>query len=132
MSTTPNFATTPSYGAADLSTANTNRDGTGTIATVLTAGSSGTIIQRIVVQAKSTTTAGQVRLFVHDGTTARLLKEVSVSALTPSATVQAFTDTLDELSDPGYLPLILESGQSLRASTHNAETFAVHAWGGDF
>ena len=28
--------------------------------------------------------------------------------------------------------LILEAGESLRASTHNAETFNVQAFGGDF
>lgn len=119
MSITSNYAATPKTAVAQVSTANTNRDGTGTLATVFTAGTSGSRIDDIAIIATGTTTAGMVRLFLHDGTNARLWREVAVSAITPSATVSPFSSLL------GNLALVLQSGWSLRASTHNAETFNV-------
>lgn len=127
MASTPNYAATPLVGVAAISTANTNRDGTGTLATVVTAGSSGSRIDGVVVQASGITTAGMVRLYLHDGSTARLWHEVPVTAITPSASVAAFRSEmiLDQ-------PVILANGWSLRASTHNAEAFNVAAFGGSF
>lgn len=132
MAQTPVYAATPRYAVANISAANTARDGTGTIVTVFTAGASGSRIDRVNIEATATTTAGQVRLFIHDGTNARFLKEVAVTALTPSATVQAFTAGLYDGSDPSIFPIILPTGYSLRAAPHNAESFNVHANGGDF
>lgn len=132
MSTSANFAATPRVGIGQVSVANANRDGTGTIENVFTAGADGSRISRIVIQAIVTTTAGQVRLYLHDGTNTRLWKEVAISALTPSAAVQAAHEELSDQSDISLLPLILPSGWSLRASTHNGETFNVIAYGGDF
>lgn len=119
MSTSPQYAGIVKTAAAQVSTANTARDGTGTLATVFTAGTNGSRIDDLTVTATGTTTAGIVRLFLHDGTNARLWKELSVSATTPSATVAAYTTYLSNLA------LTLQSGWSLRASTHNAETFNV-------
>lgn len=119
MASNANYAATPKTAVAQLSAANTNRDGTGTIVTVLTAGTSGSRVDDIVITATGTTTAGMVRLFLHDGTNARLFREVPVTAITPSGTVQAFTASLTNLA------LVLASGWSLRASTHNAEAFNV-------
>jgi hypothetical protein len=119
MSTTANYAATPRAAFGQVSVANTNRDGTGTIATIFTAGASGSRVDDVVIVATGTTTAGMVRLFLHNGTDARLWVEVPVSAATPSGTVQAFTASLLNQS------LILPTGWSLRASTHNAETFNV-------
>lgn len=128
------FAATPKVGVASISTANTARDGTGTIGTVLTAGASGSRVDRIDIQATGTTTAGMVRLFLHNGTTAFLWREVPVSAATPSGTVAAFSasQSSNNAADIGYLPLVLPTGWSLRASTNNAESFVVTAIGGDF
>lgn len=119
MASNANYAATPKSALAQLSAANTLRDGTGTIATVLSAGTSGSRVDDIVITATGTTTAGMVRLFLHDGTNARLFREVPVTAITPSGTVQAFTASLPNLA------LVLAPGWSLRASTHNAESFNV-------
>ena len=119
MSSSAQYAATPRTAVAQVSTANTARDGTGTLATVFTAGASGSRIDDIAIIATGTTTAGMVRLFLHDGTNARLWREVAVSAITPSATVSPFSSLL------GSLALVLQTGWSLRASTHNAETFNV-------
>lgn len=126
MASAPIFVGTPKTWMAALSAANTNRDGTGTIVTVASAGSSGSRIDTVRVIGTAAVTAGVVRLFVHDGTNTRLLKEVMVAATTPSAAVETFTQDIDFPSG-----LFLPSGWSLRAATHNAEAFNVIARGGD-
>ena len=119
MSTSAQYAATPKTEVAQISTANTARDGTGTVATVDTAGTNGSRIDDLTIIATGTTTAGLVRLFISNGTITRLWREIAVSAITPSATVSPFSSLL------GNLALVLQSGWSLRASTHNAETFNV-------
>jgi hypothetical protein len=119
MGINANYANTPRAAVGQVSVANTNRDGTGTLATIFTAGSSGSRIDDIKIQATGTTTAGVVRLFVHDGTNARLLAENLVTAVTPSTTVEAWSTTLLNQA------IVLPNGWSLRASTNNGETFNV-------
>lgn len=119
MSVQAQYAATAKTAVAQVTTANTARDGTGTIVTVFTAGASGSRIEDIVLTATVTTTAGAVRLFLHDGTTARLWKEVAVSANTVSATNNAWTSSLTNQA------LVLQTGWSLRASTEKAEAINV-------
>lgn len=120
MATAAQYAATPRSALAVLSAANTNRDGTtGTYVTVFTAGSSGSRIDDIRINAAATVTAGVVRLFIHDGTNGRLFAEVMVTATTPSTTVQTWGTALLNQG------IILPNGYSLRASTNNAETFHV-------
>lgn len=130
MSTAPAFASTPRNAIGQVTAANTARDGTGTVVTVFTAGAAGSKIERVRIQATGTTTAGVVRLFIHDGTNFRLLREVLVGAITPSVTVEAFSANVD-LSTPDQV-IVLPIGYSLRASTNNAETFNVFVVGGDY
>lgn len=127
MATAAQFTATPKVGVVVISTANTNRDGNGTLGTVFTAGTSGSRIERVQVKAQETTTAGMVRLFVHNGTTAYLLTEIPVVPVTPSGTLPAYEFTF--VFDGG---LVIPTGYSLRASTNNAESFNVVAMGGDF
>lgn len=127
MAATPQFTGTPNVGIAALSVANTNRDGTGTIATIITAGASGSRIDKVVVKATATTTAGMVRLFLHDGANAKLLTEITVTAVTVSASTPGFETVVDFLGG-----LVVPTGYSLRAATHNAESFNVTAFGGNF
>ena len=126
------YASTPKVGVGQISTANTNRDGTGTIGTVFTAGTNGSRIDMIDVQATATTTSGMIRLFVHDGTSAYLVAELPVLAVTPSGTSPAYSQQLNTNTMTQFLPIVLPTGWSLRASTNNAEAFNVIAFGGDF
>lgn len=119
MATAAQYASTVQNAQAQISTANTNRNGTGTIATVMTGATNGTRIDDIYIVATGTTTAGVVRLFISDGSNVRLWQEILVSAVTPSTTVQVWSYTLLNQA------LILESGWSLQASTNNAETFNI-------
>ena len=132
MATQAQYAAAPRCGVGQVSVANTNRDGTGTIATIFPAGANGSRIDAINLKAVGTTTAGMLRLFLHDGTNARLLTEVPVVAITPSETLPTWEAQLNVNTMVQVLPLVLPAGYSLRASTHNAETFNVIALGGDF
>jgi hypothetical protein len=126
MATQPAFATTPRIGMGQVTAANTNRDGTGTIATILTGVAAGTRINEIGIEATGTTTAGMVRLYLHDGTNARLFDEFVVAAITVGASTAGYSATKT------YDNLVLPSASwSIRASTHNAETFNVIVLGAD-
>ena len=126
MATAPPFPSTPRVGSAQMSTANANRDGTGTIVDVLTGVSAGTRVSSVVVQAIVTTTAGMVRLYYYDGTNTRLVDEIPIPAVTVSASQQGYR------VQRYYNDLVLAgSTHKLQASTHNAETFNVVAFAGD-
>jgi len=130
MATTAQYAAQPNLEISQVTTANTARDGTGTIVTVATgpataaAAGVGERITRVVVQATGTTTAGVIRFFISldNGTTNRLICEKLVSAVTPSTTVSAFRIEVNEL-----VGLVLPGGGAalLRASTNNTETFNI-------
>lgn len=127
MSTSAQFAATPRAAYGQVSVANTNRDGTGTIATIFTAGSSGSRVDDIYIVATGTVTAGVVRLFLNDGTNTRLWQEILVTATVPSTTVQVWSYSLLNQA------LVLPTGYSLRAATNNAETFNIDVTrAGDF
>lgn len=129
MAATINFANAPRTTGVAISTANTNRDGTGTLGVVITAGTNGTRIDRIRIQATVTTTAGMVRLFLYDGANYFALQETVVTAITVGANTAAFNA---EITYGDARPLLLPSGWSIRAGTHNAENFNVTAYGADF
>jgi hypothetical protein len=119
MSTSAQYASTVRSASAQVTTANTNRNGTGTIVSVFTAGSSGSRIDDIYIVATGTTTAGVVRLYISDGTNIRLWQEILVPANTPSTSNQVFSYALLNQA------LIIASGYSLQASTNNSETFNI-------
>ena len=120
MATTAQYASTVQNASAQVTTANTNRNGTGTIVSVMTGATNGTRIDDIYIVATGTTTAGVVRLFLNDGTTSYLWQEILVTAITPSTTVQVFSFTL-----LNQALILASSSWSLRASTNNSETFNI-------
>ena len=131
VTATPIFVQAPKIlGVAAISTANTNRDGSGTLGTIVTGSTNGDKIEHIDIAATGTTTAGVIRLYIYNGATAFLWKEILVDAITPSATVKVWSYTID-CSVPANC-LFLQSGYLLKASTHNAETFNVSAHGGSY
>ncbi len=126
MAAEPVFAVTPRIGATNVATANTNRDGSGTVSTLIVGASTGTRVVEIVCKARVTTTAGMVRAFLYDGSTYRLLDEYSIAAATVSASVQSTRVSTT------YNNLILPSASwSIVVSTHNAESMDVIALAAD-
>lgn len=125
MAQDPQFLTSVRTEMGQISVANTNRDGTGTIVSIFTAGASGSKILSIEVKATGNTTGNIIRFFLNDGVNKRLWYELTSSVTTVSGTVQSFYQRIAP-------DLLLESGWSLEASTHAAETFNVIATGGDY
>jgi hypothetical protein len=128
MAASPSFTSTPRIGSVTVSTANTNLDGTGTIVSVLTGVAAGTKVFEVRVQAQGTTSDGAVRLFLSTdgGSTWRLFEEFSVPLTTVSASSRAVQGSRS------YDNLVLPNAScQLGASTHNAESFSVFAFGGD-
>ena len=116
---------TANTGLVAISTANTNLDGTGTLGTLLTAAANGTLVKSVTIKATTNTTQGMIRLFVYDGTNTRLVSEIEVDAVTKSTIDETFEKYIE-------LNLKLKSGDLLKVSTQNAETFNVIAEGLDW
>lgn len=133
MATSAQYASTPVFGSANLTTADTSLTAPTTVGTVLTAGASGTRIDYIDLQGVATTVAGLINLFVFDGTNYILWQQVPVQAVTSSTTAPAFASALSSNSHANIMPLNLPTGYSLRATTSVAQTgLRVTAYGGNF
>ena len=127
LNTVPRFIEHHVIGMGQVSSANTGRDGSGDVVTVLVGGTDGTLISLVRVQAIVTTTAGMVRLFIDDGSNVRLLCEIPIDAVSVGANVEGFSAEWVPTRD-----LVLPSGWELQASTHNAEAINVFAFGGGY
>ena len=97
--TSPIFPLTPIVGIATLTaataiTSRANITGTTGLVQLTATSTNGTKIDAITVTAKGTTVANILDIWVYNGTTSFLYAEVSISAVTPSTTVQAFTTTV--------------------------------------
>jgi len=124
MSANPVFIGTYLVGHGQITAANVNRDGTGTIVDIATGAALGTLVETLDIIATVATTIGMIRLYLLTGGNTRLWKEIPVVAVNPSATTPTWSFKLEE-------PLFLPVGVKLRASTERAETFNVFARGGD-
>lgn len=116
---------TANTGCVTISTANTNLDGTGTLGTVLTAASNGTLIKSVIIKAQVSTTQGMIRLFVSGGGATELIAEIEVPAVTKSSVDPSYECYLE-------LNYALKSGYILKASTQIGEAFNVIAEGLDW
>jgi hypothetical protein len=118
-------------GLVMINTANTNRDGTGSLGDVITGTTDGTRVDRVVIKAGGTTTNGMVRVYLYNGTNTMLWDEVFVPAITASNTAVTFKSTIQspDLMSP---LIVLASGQKIQVSTVQAETFYVTAHGADY
>jgi hypothetical protein len=133
MSTSAQYASTPKFGSATLTTADTSLTAPTTVGTIVSAGASGTRIDYIDIQGVATTVAGLINLFVYDGTSYILWQQVPVIAITSSTTAPAFSAYLSSNSNANIMPLTLPTGYSLRATASVAQTgVRVTAYGGDF
>lgn len=133
MSTSAQYAATPKFGSALLTTADTSLTAPTTVGTVVSAGASGTRIDYIDIQGVATTVAGLINLFVYDGTTYVLWAQVPVMPVTSSTSAPAFVATLSSNGNSNIMPLTLPTGYSLRATASITQTgVRVTAYGGDF
>lgn len=119
MATTPQYASIPINGAVTISTANTARNGSGTLGTLITSSGNGIRVDDIYITATGNTTSGIVRMFLSDGTTNYLIQEFIVSTVTVSSSTPAWSQPITNKG------IVLQSGWSLKFSTHNAESFNI-------
>jgi len=127
MAANPTFAVTPKIGQVRLAVANTNRDGTGTLGTVYTGASAGSRVLWVQAMATAATTAGAIRLYVDNGSSVSLWREVLVTALTPSVTVLGWQSSWFSPTPGEPLLLLPSTSYVLKASTHIAESFDIIA-----
>ncbi len=143
--TTPCHAGPPrAVAPVAFTTANTNRDGTGTIADIVanttTVGLNGCLVRWVSIEttaASTISTVGCLRFYIHDGTNYRLFRELLVTAITPSSTVkgwslQAVTGEADIANGRWNINLELPPGYKLGVSTAIGDAFVACASVADF
>jgi hypothetical protein len=133
--TAPIFTLIPktSWGATAITTANTAKDGTGTILTVFAAGANGSYVQRVRFRPSGTAVQTVARLFINNGSTNAtaanniLFDEITLPAITGSETAAqpSLEIPLNFGLPVGYL-LNITIGTSVAAGWY------VSAIGGDY
>jgi hypothetical protein len=131
MAADPQFTGTPNRGVASVSTANTNRDGTGTIVDAWTAGASGGKVEEVVLKATGDPADSIVTMFIKpSGGSYELFDEFDLGD--PAA---ASTTVIGYRISRTYENLVLESGDIIAFAITVALTSGVikaHVLGGDF
>ena len=133
--TSPIFTLTPGveWGTTTVTTANTAKDGTGTVLTVWTAGTNGSYIQRVRFRPSGTSVQTVARLFINNGSTNAtaanniLFDEITLSAITVSETAAqpSFEIPMNFAIPAGYV-LNITIGTTVAAGWY------VSAIGGDY
>jgi hypothetical protein len=133
--TSPIFTLIPEtqWGTTAITTANTAKDGTGTVLTVFTAGADGSYIQRVRFRPSGTCVQTVARLFINNGSTNAtaanniLFDEITLSAITLSETAAqpSFEIPLNFAIPAGY-KLNITIGTTVAAGWY------VSAVGGDY
>lgn len=125
--TTPVFGLTPHVGFVTTGTsANTNKDGTGVVATIFTAGANGSKIDRVFLQHLGTNVATVLRFFVNNGATNstatnNTLVHEEAFASWSNSEVAASTSTVWPAN------LILPAGYKLNITTATAIASGIQA-----
>jgi len=131
---TPIFPVTPIVGIATLTaataiTSRANITGTTGLVQLTATSTNGTKVDAITIQAKGTTVANIIDVWIYNGTTSFLYAELAVTAITPSTTTVAFTSTTtfnNLVLPPTYQLYISE-----QVGTTSAD-FNVIAFGGQY
>jgi hypothetical protein len=110
---------TANTGMVTISATNSALDGSGSLSTVLTGASNGTLVKTVTIKAAYSTTGGMVRLFCCDASNKRIIAEVDIPAVTCASTTPTFETTLD-------LDYFIASGGILKATTEMSGTFYIN------
>lgn len=140
MANAPAFAVTPRISSVTVSTANTSRDGTtGSYSQLINGAATGTRIAEIVTQARTSTAAGMVRLFLRSnpaGLKASLSTGTALVTLTTGTTAnlfvgQALTKTTVAgengafVASPAATVLSIQSATQFTVSGNHAQAGAI-------
>lgn len=111
MATDPVFYSTMLVGQGLVpATFDTSLTAPTNVTTIVTAGSSGSVVDEIVAQGVGTTVASVLNIFIYDGATYHLVDQITITAVTSSTTATAFR------ASRSYANLRIPSGSSLRVS----------------
>jgi hypothetical protein len=121
------------WGATTITTANTAKDGTGTVLNVFTAGADGSYVQRVRFRPSGTAVQTVARLFINNGSTNAtaanniLFDEITIAATTLSETTaqSSFEIPLNFALPAGY-KLNITIGTTIAAGLY------VSVIGGDY
>lgn len=120
QNTTPIFGLTPhTVGITTGTSANTNKDGTGTVATIFTAGANGSKVDRVFLQHMGSNTGTVIRFFINNGSTNAtaannyLVHEEALASWSNS-------ETAASTSPVWYANLVLPAGYKLNVTTGTA------------
>jgi hypothetical protein len=136
----PLFLLTPKMAWGTVTTANTAMDGTGTVVTIFTGGTNGSLVKEIRMVPLGSNTQSPVRIFINNGSTNATPANNSLFYDTTMATVTGSNTTalLPQVITPGNgLPmdgLFVPNGYKLNVTigTTVATGIAVAALGGDY
>lgn len=133
LQTDPAFATKPNNKSATLGTFDASFTAPTNVTTLITAATEGTEVRYVRAHYHSTgaPSNGVINLWIYDGSTYHLFDQFVVPT-SPSGTTTGTAMWQDERF---YPDLVLQSGQSLRAShtvTGNDNDITIHAFGADF
>lgn len=129
-----------SWGPALLQTANTAKDGTGTVVTIFTAGADGGRVDRIRARAAGTNVATVLRVFINNGaansTPANniMYAERTLAATTLSEAAALTLNELPDTVDTTAFPIVLPPGYVLNVTigTTVAAGYYVEAIGSSY
>jgi hypothetical protein len=129
----PIFPLTPKVSWGKVTTANTAKDGTGTVVPVFTAGANGARLDYLKVRALGTNVATVIRVFVNNGSTNAtdtnnsLFIDKTIAATTNSEVAQLLDNQIDlDLSLPAGYVVNVTIGTTVSAGLQ------VTACGGDY
>jgi len=131
--TSPIFPLTPNVAWGTVATANTAKDGTGTVVTVFTAGANGARLDYLKVRALGTNVATVIRVFVNNGSTNAtaanntLIVDQTIAATTNSETAQLADNIIQlDIAIPAGYKVFVTLGTAVAAGLQ------VTAFGGDY
>lgn len=131
----PIFPLTPNVAWGVIDTANTAKDGTGTVVTIFTAGANGARVDKLRYKAKGTNVATALRVFVNNGSTNAtasnntMILEETVAATTLSEVAALLNG---EIPFPDGLPLLAGYKINITIGTSVSAGLHVSAHGGDY
>jgi hypothetical protein len=133
LNTSPIYSGTPNVAWGTVATANTAKDGTGTVVTVFTAGADGGRCDYVRARALGTNIATVLRVFINNGSSNAvaanntLFTEITVAATTLSEVAAQVENTINLglALDPGYKV-------NITIGTTIAAGLAVTGVGGDY
>ena len=129
----PIFTNVPNSGWGTIDTANTAKDGTGTVVEIFTAGSNGSKVERIIAETLGTNVASVLRVFLNNGgansvpANNTLIRQISL----PSTTI---SEVAGQITIMVPLDIVIEAGYKLNITigTTVAAGWQVSALGGDY